>query len=65
MRTQTEMSPLSSLSTFHAVFLSITTLMQGRSYEDVKIKLQRDWCTNASLFSPRKHSQFAAIVRWK
>jgi hypothetical protein len=38
-----------SAATFHAVFLSITTLMQGRSYEDVKIKLHRDWCTHASL----------------
>ena len=34
-----------SASVFHAVFLSVTSLMQGRSYDDICVKLQRDWFT--------------------
>ena len=36
---------LASAGAFHAVFLTTTTLMQGRSYLEVCAKLQRDWFT--------------------
>jgi protein Mpv17 len=36
---------LASAGAFHAVFLTTTTLMQGRSYAEVCAKLQRDWFT--------------------
>ena len=34
-----------SASVFHAVFLSATSLMQGRTYAEICAKLQRDWFT--------------------